>query len=98
MTYDQFWNDDPMLVKYYRKAEKMRNDRKNSEMWLQGMYVYDAFGTVIHNLFRPKGEGAKHYTDKPYELDKKKSREETVEIERAKAEAWMINFVNFYKV
>lgn len=95
MTYDQFWNDDPWLVKYYREAEKLRQERKNRDFWLQGLYVYDAFGTVMGNLYRKKGDSPKSYAEKPYNFNK--SHEETVKEEKVKAQAWMINFVNFYK-
>ena len=46
MTYDQYWNDDCQLVKFYRKAHKLKNEQKNQELWLQGMYIYEALCNV----------------------------------------------------
>ena len=31
MTPEQYWDGDPMLAHYYRKAEEMRQKRKNEE-------------------------------------------------------------------
>ena len=46
MTFEQYWEQDCLLVKYYREAEEIRRERKNQEMWLQGMYYYDALMRV----------------------------------------------------
>ena len=33
-------------MKSYRKAEELRKERVNQEMWLQGMYIYDAISRL----------------------------------------------------
>ena len=42
MSYDEFWYKDVSLVKAYRKANELRDKRRNQELWLQGMYFYEA--------------------------------------------------------
>lgn len=101
MTYDQYWNDDCMLVKYYRKAEeiknKQRNEQKNDEMWLQGLYIYDALckvSPVLHAFAKP-GTKPIPYNDKPYPMTKEESEKERLEkqkadrqLAKAKFQAW----------
>lgn len=71
MTYDQFWNDDCVLARDYRKAEKINQKRRNQELWLQGMYIYDALCCVspLLQAFAPKGTHAQPYPKEPYALD-----------------------------
>jgi len=75
MTYDEYWKGDAELPKYYRKADKLRKQRVNGEMWLQGMYIYDAFclaSPLFHDFV--KGElRAKPYPSEPYPIDKESS-------------------------
>ena len=78
MTYDQYWNDDPSLVKYYRKADEMRKERLNEEKWLQGMYFYEALCDVspILHAFAKKGTKPQPYSGKPYSItDAQRKRE-----------------------
>lgn len=73
MTYDQYWNDDCTLVKYYREAEEIRKERKNQELWLQGMYIYDAvirISPILH-AFAKKGSKPQPYPSEPYPINKK---------------------------
>lgn len=42
MTYNQFWNDDPIMVTAFRKAEEIKTIKANQMAWLQGRYIYDA--------------------------------------------------------
>ena len=42
MTPEQYWDGDPTLTKYYRKADEIKKERLNEELWLQGMYIYEA--------------------------------------------------------
>ena len=98
MTYEQFWENDPSLAKYYREADKLRNERKNTDAWIQGMYIYDAVSTVVYNVWcRDKGKLPAKYTEKPYQFNAVKAKEDLVEEESARAEVWMKNFVNQFK-
>ena len=36
MTYEQFWEMDCELVKYYRKAAKIKQDLDNQNAWPEG--------------------------------------------------------------
>lgn len=92
MTYEQFWNEDCLLVKAYREADKIKAERKNTELWLQGRYVYEALLDVapILHAFAKKGTKARPYPNKPYPLtqnavDKQKEREERLKAEKMKA-------------
>ena len=87
MTYEQFWNDDPMLAKYYRQAEEIRNDKRNQELWLQGMYIYEALCDVapLHHAFAKKGAKAEPYVERPYALTEKQRKREAEEKEKANA-------------
>lgn len=42
MSYDEFWNGDVERVIAYRTAGELRDKRRNQELWLQGLYVYEA--------------------------------------------------------
>ena len=85
MTPEQYWKGDPMLAKYYRKADAIRNERRNQELWLQGMYIYDAILCVapILHAFAKKGTKAKPYPTQPYALTVKERKKEMENKERA---------------
>ena len=79
MTAEQYWDGDPSLTKYYRKADEMRMERRNQEMWLQGMYVYEAIcdASPLFQAFAKRGVRAHPYSDKPYSItDEQKERNE----------------------
>ena len=94
MTPEQYWDGDPLLAKYYRQADELKRQRKNQELWLQGMYIYEALCDVapIFHAFAKKGTKANPYPDHPYSLtakeieDEKKLREKR---ERDKARRYM---------
>lgn len=74
MTYDQFWNQDAALVKAYRKAENIKREEKNFELWLQGKYIYDAISAlapILRTSLSKKPVKAEKYVDKPYPLSEK---------------------------
>ena len=84
MTLEQYWEGDCTLVKYYRKAEELRNEKRNQELWLQGMYIYEALCDVspILHAFAKKGAKPIPYTDHPYPLSDKQVK--AVKSEREK--------------
>jgi hypothetical protein len=100
MSYAEYWEGDSKLAQYYRKAYRIKQDEINNNAWLQGMYIYDAVSTALHNALRGFGKSkppAKDYAKQPYEFKNKvKSEQEKakeVEIEQERAAAWMENFV-----
>ena len=100
MSYAEYWEGDPKLAQYYREAYQIKQDEINNNAWLQGMYIYDAVSTALHNALRGMGKQkppAKDYAKQPYEFKNKVKTEaekaKEVEIEQEKAAAWMENFV-----
>ena len=88
MTPEQYWDGDCTLVKYYRKAEELRNEKRNQELWLQGMYIYEAICDVspILHAFAKKGAKPHPYSSKPYAISEKQIRQEREDKERKIAE------------
>lgn len=87
MTAEQFWDGDPALTKYYRRADEIRDERRNRDLWLQGMYIYEALcdtAPVLH-AFAKKGAKPRPYSDRPYPLTEKQRRREEQERERERA-------------
>ena len=94
MTPEQYWDGDPALAKYYRKAEELRRKRRNEELWLQGMYIYEALCDVspVMNAFAKRGTKPRPYSDHPYALTVKERDDERVlreKQDREKARKYM---------
>ena len=85
MTYEQFWEGDPYLAKYYRQADEMRIERKNQELWLQGLYIYEALCDVapIFQAMAKKGTKARPYAEQPYSITEKQRRKKEKDEEKA---------------
>ena len=85
MTYDEFYCKDHTLVIAYREAYEKKREEKNTDMWLQGYYVYEAVSRVAPLLIpfneHPKAE---KYLEKPFPIY---GTGETVEEAQAKAVA-----------
>jgi hypothetical protein len=100
MSYAEYWEGDSSLTRAYRKAYQIKQEEINNNAWLQGLYVYDAVSTALHNALRGMGKSkppAREYAKKPYEFKNKEKTEaekaKEVEIEQQKAAAWMENLV-----
>lgn len=99
MSPDEYWNGDPALAKWYRKAYRLKNEQINREAWLHGLYVYNAVCSASP-LFNPyaKRAKAKAYPSSPYELfaslkSETEKREEDVCVKAAtKFAAWADKF------
>ena len=94
MTSEQYWDGDSTLTKYYRKADELNRKRKNEELWLQGMYIYEALCAVspVMNAFAKKGTKPRPYADHPYALtnrDREEERRIREQQEREKAKRYM---------
>ena len=82
MTYDEYWNGNASLVRVYRETQKIKNKQRNYEMWLQGMYYYEAL-LDASPMFRFSTKPTKPlpYPSQPYALTKEeiKAKEEMEE-------------------
>ena len=73
MTYEDYWERDSCLVKAFREAYEMDKERTNEQMWLQGLYIYDAILRVapILQAFAKGGTKPTPYVEKPYDISAK---------------------------
>ena len=94
MSYDEFWNGDVSMVKAYRKANELRDKRRNFELWLQGNYFYEALcdASPLFRFSMKKGVvKPEPYVKEPYpitaaEVREREERELRKKEERLKAE------------
>ena len=97
MSSAEYWEGDPSLTRYFRKAYEIKQEEINNNAWLQGLYIYDAVSVALHNALRGKNTKAREYAKQPYNFDNKEKSElekaKEVETEQAKAAVWMENFV-----
>lgn len=80
MTAQEYWDGDPHLVKGYREAYEYRTEIKNQDFWLQGLYIYNAFSSVIaqfsHSLAGGKGKKPKGYLEYPIAITEREKEAE----------------------
>ena len=96
----EYWEGDSSLARYYRQAYKIKQEQDNFFAWLQGLYIYDAQSTALHNAMRGFNKAkapVKDYAKQPYELFKKEKTEaeklREIELEQEKAASWMESLV-----
>ena len=78
MSYSEFWDGDPSMVKAYRKANELRDKRNNYEFWLQGMYFYEALcdaSPLFRTTFSKGTIKAEPYAKEPYPITQAEVRE-----------------------
>lgn len=98
MTEKQYWDMDSTLVIAYRKADEIRTNKKNQEMWLQGAYVYEAIcrASPILHAFARKGTKPIPYIAEPFAITEKQAEYQREEKERKtfnKGKAMMEGFM-----
>lgn len=93
MSYDEFWNGDVSMVKAYRKENELRDKRRNQELWLQGLYVYEALcdASALFRFTMKKSIKPEPYPKEPFpitaaEVRERDEREARIKEERLKAE------------
>ncbi len=87
MSYEEYWNERPELVKAYRKAHEINLNRKNEELWMQGAYIRDAVASTVGSMF---SKTPIKYPEEPYpitqrQVESKREREARKKYERMKA-------------
>ena len=88
MTYEQFWEGKPSLTVYYRKANELKRKERNQELWLQGLYIYNAIGAFAEILpaFPKKGAKVHPYMEEPMPLTEKENKERVERKQQEKME------------
>lgn len=78
---------NPAKLKPYIEADKLRLESRNYEMWLQGVYFFDAVSIALANAFAGKGKRPIEYPNKPRKIthDTPEEKVERAEQERKKA-------------
>lgn len=86
MSAYEYWEGDPYIVKSYQKAHELKIEMRNQEMWLQGLYNYQATKSALeafgYALAGGKGSKPKGYIEYPLpvtEREKKEARKREVE-------------------
>ena len=51
MSYEEFWHGSPILCEFYRKKHLLEIEQRNQEMWLHGLYIFDAVAVAVSNCF-----------------------------------------------
>lgn len=85
MSSEEFWHGEPDAVKAYREAHEIRNEIRNQELWMQGLYNYRAFSSVIEGLAfglsQGKGNKPSKYPEQPFAISENAHK---AEVERNK--------------
>lgn len=86
MTWEQYWEGEVDMIRYFRKADRLRRDRRNEELWLQGFYIHEAMlaTPIVVRGYAKKDTPLEKYPAKPHPITLKQLREE--EEQQAKAE------------
>lgn len=93
MTYDEYWNGDPLMVRAYYKAHKLKQEMMDAEAWLHGMYVLRALDASVGNMFRKQGTMPNEYPKEPLGTKESTTKRMTDEEESNYAMAYMTNMV-----
>ena len=85
MSVEEYWEGDADLPIYYRKAEKLRQERLNWQLHLQGMYIYEAIcdASPLFQPFAKRGTKPIPYRTVPYGVEESESIDKTEQTRRA---------------
>lgn len=102
MSYDEFWDGDVWAAKAYREADEIRQERRNEEAWLHGLYIYQAILDAAPILsMRYSAKKPAPYLDKPLALTKKERQERAekkAEKKMSKEDAQIVAFLDAWAI
>ena len=84
MSYDEYWNGDNMLPRYFRKKYQIEAELQSRSQWMQGAYFYESMlrAAPIYNFLSKKRDPVP-YLDHPYPVSRE-AQEEYAAIEAQK--------------
>lgn len=74
MTWDEFWNENIDRFEAYWQANQYSIERKNQELWVQGIYIKEAVASTLSKKAK--------YPVKPYRLTELSDTEREAENKR----------------
>lgn len=79
MSYEQYWNGDCIIVKFYRDKHKHDIELMNYKLWLNGAYIYNALiaSSPVFNPFSSSGKPL-DYLSKPFPITKEQQEAEKI--------------------
>ena len=69
VTWDEYWHGDYTRLPYYRKAYALKRREENEKLWMQGIYILRAIGSIV------PGSNSK-YPDEPLPLTEEEANEQ----------------------
>lgn len=97
MSYEQFWDGDPEMTKFYAIAYETDKERRNEGYWLQGLYIYKALLNIWPAMRFGSKEKVKDYIEKPFPITEQTTKETKLSKEKAQFErnrAFMTRFAS----
>lgn len=92
MSNEEFWFGEPRLAIAYREMHEIRNEIRNQELWLSGVYNYRAFSSVAealaYGLGGGKGKKPNQYPDEPLPITEKE-RQAALERNKKRTLDWV---------
>ena len=74
MTWDEFWYQSIDRLQAYWQANQFSIERRNQELWLQGLYIRSAVASCLDKKFK--------YPDKPQRITEMTEAEQEAENKR----------------
>ena len=77
MTWDEFWNESIDRLQAYWQANQFSIERRNQELWLQGLYIRSAVASCLDKKFKypEKPQRVTEMTDAEAEAESKRKLE-----------------------
>ena len=76
MTWSEFWFEDLDRLRFYANKHKLDIERRNQELWLQGIYIQEAVAAVFDSKHIAK------YPEKPHRITPMTPEEQEAENKR----------------
>ena len=76
MTWDEFWFESLDRLSAYHQKNQLDIERRNQELWMQGLYVTEAVASVLDPKHKAK------YPEKPHRITDMTPEEQEAENKR----------------
>lgn len=82
-----YWDGYTEDLPIYARAHELKIEQRNQELWLQGLYNYEAFAVVLANSLGKKGGKKEKYPDEPHRITPLSEAEKKAQTERERKKA-----------